>query len=128
MAKFIKFSVRNSAAAQPLGPPENILVNLEDITSVTASGATGANAKTAIIGLTGRAAQAAGYRTLTLAVSTSISAAVNPTIVNGQNNPIVSAIRSAMTANPGGVVASAQLGLDQAATPVQMYWRTATFA
>ena len=128
MAKFIKFSVRNSAAAQPLGPTENILVNLEDITSVIATGATGANAKTAIIGLTGRAAQAAGYRTLTLAVSTSISAAVNPTIVNGQNNPIVSAIRSAMTANPGGVVASAQLGLDQAATPVQMYWRTATFA
>ena len=31
MAKFIKFSVRNSAAAQPLGPTENILVNLEDI-------------------------------------------------------------------------------------------------
>ena len=128
MAKFIKFSVRNSAAASPLGPTENILVNLEDITSVTASGATGANAKTAIIGLTGRAAQAAGYRTLTLAVSTSISAAVNPTIVNGQNNPIVSAIRSAMTANPGGVVASAQLGVDQAAVPAQMYWRTAAFA
>ena len=76
------------------------------VTSVTASGATGANAKTAIIGLTGRAAQAAGYRTLTLAVSTSISAAVNPTIVNGQNNPIVSAIRSAMTANPGGVLST----------------------
>ena len=128
MAKFIKFSVRNSGAVQPLGPTENILVNLEDITSVTASGGTGANAKTAIIGLTGRAAQAAGYRTLTLAVSTSISAAVNPTIVNGQNNPIVSAIRSAMTANPGGVVASAQLGVDQAATPAQMYFRTATFA
>ena len=128
MAKFIKFSVRNSGAVQPLGPTENILVNLEDITSVTASGGTGANAKTAIIGLTGRAAQAAGYRTLTLAVSTSISAAVNPTIVNGQNNPIVSAIRSAMTANPGGVVASAQLGVDQAATPAQMYWRTAAFA
>mgnify|MGYP003628934757 FL=1 len=128
MAKFIKFSVRNSAAASPLGPTENILVNLEDITSVAASGATGANAKTAIIGLTGRAAQAAGYQTLTLAVSTSISAAVNPTIVTGQNNPIVSAIRSAMTANPGGVVASAQLGVDQAATPAQMYWRTAAFA
>ena len=127
MAKFIKFSVRNSAAAQPLGPTENILVNLEDITSVTASGATGANAKTAIIGLTGRAAQAAGYRTLTLAVSTSISAAVNPTIVNGQNNPIVSAFRSAMTAKPGGVIASAQLGLDQPPTPVQMYWRTPTY-
>mgnify|MGYP000167807969 FL=1 len=128
MAKFIKFSVRNSAAAQPLGPTENILVNVEDIARVQATGATGANAKTAIIGLTGRAAQAAGYQTLTLTVSTSLSAAVNPTIVTGQNNPVVAAIRSAMTANPGGVVASAQLGLDQAATPVQMYWRTATFA
>ncbi len=128
MAKFIKFSVRNSAAVQPLGPTENILVNVEDIARVQATGATGANAKTAIIGLTGRAAQAAGYQKLTLTVSTSLSAAVNPTIVNGQNNPIVAAIRSAMTANPGGVVASAQLGLDQAATPVQMYWRTAAFA
>ena len=128
MAKFIKFSVRNSAAASPLGPTENILVNLEDITSVVATGATGANAKTVIIGLTGRAAQAAGYQTLTLAVSTSISAAANPTIVTGQNNPLVSAVRSAMTANPGGVVASAQLGVDQAATPAQMYWRTAAFA
>jgi len=128
MAKFIKFSVRNSAAAQPLGPTENILVNVEDIARVQATGATGANAKTAIIGLTGRAAQAAGYQTLTLTVSTSLSAAVNPTIVTGQNNPVVAAIRSAMTANPGGVVASAQLGLDQAATPVQMYWRAATFA
>ena len=128
MAKFIKFSVRNSAAASPLGPTENILVNLEDITSVVATGATGANAKTVVIGLTGRAAQAAGYQTLTLAVSTSISAAVNPTIVTGQNNPLVAAVRSAMTANPGGVVASAQLGVDQAAVPAQMYWRTAAFA
>ena len=128
MAKFIKFSVRNSGAAQPLGPTENVLVNLEDITSVAATGATGANAKTVVIGLTGRAAQAAGYQTLTLTVSTSISAVANPTIVSGQNNPIVSAIRSAMTANPGGVVASAQLGVDQAAVPAQMYWRTAAFA
>ena len=128
MAKFIKFSVRNSAAASPLGPTENILVNLEDITSVVATGATGANAKTVVVGLTGRAAQAAGYQTLTLTVSTSISAVANPTIVTGQNNPIVSAIRSAMTANPGGVVASAQLGVDQAAVPAQMYWRTAAFA
>ena len=128
MAKFIKFSVRNSAAASPLGPTENILVNLEDITSVVATGATGANAKTVVVGLTGRAAQAAGYQTLTLAVSTSISAVANPTIVTGQNNPLVAAVRSAMTANPGGVVASAQLGVDQAAVPAQMYWRTAAFA
>ena len=128
MPKFIKFNVVNSAAVSPLGPRESILVNIEDITTVAATGATGANAKTVVVGLTGRAAQAAGYRTLTLTVSTSVSAAVNPTIVTGNANPLVAAVRSAMTANPGGVVATAQLGSDQAAVPVQMYFRTATYA
>ena len=127
MAKFIKFNVVNSGAASPLGPRESILVNIEDITKVTATGATGANAKTLVIGLTGRNSEA-GYKTLTLAVSTSISALVNPTIASGVANPLVSAVRSAMTANPGGVTASAQLGVDQAATPAQMYFRTATYA
>ena len=128
MPKFIKFNVVNSAAASPLGPRESILVNIEDITTVAATGATGANAKTVVVGLTGRAAQAAGYRTLTLTVSTSVSAAVNPTIVTGNANPLVAAVRSAMTANPGGIVASAQLGSDNAAVPAQMYFRTAAFA
>jgi len=128
MPKFIKFNVVNSAAASPLGPRESILVNIEDITTVAATGVTGANAKTVVVGLTGRAAQAAGYRTLTLTVSTSVSAAANPTIVTGNANPLVAAVRSAMTANPGGVVATAQLGSDQAAVPVQMYFRTATYA
>ena len=128
MGKFIKFNVQNSAAASPLSPTEGILVNVEDITKVTATGASGANAKTVVVGLTGRAAQAAGYVTLTLTVSTSLSAAVNPTIVTGKANPLVAAVRSAMTANPGGVVATVQLGKDQAATPAQMYFRTATYA
>ena len=128
MPKFIKFNVVNSAAVSPLGPRESILVNIEDITTVTATGVTGANAKTVVVGLTGRAAQAVGYKTLALTVSTSVSAAVNPTIVTGNANPLVAAVRSAMTANPGGVVATAQLGSDQAAVPVQMYFRTATYA
>ena len=133
MAKFIKFNVVNSGAASPLGPRESILVNIEDITTVAATGATGANAKTVVIGLTGRVAQAAaaggaGGRTLTLTVSTSVSALVNPTIASGAANPLVTAVRSAMTANPGGVTASAQLGVDQAAVPAQMYFRTATYA
>jgi hypothetical protein len=128
MAKFIKFNVVNSGALSPLGPREAILVNIEDITTVSATGATGANAKTVIVGLTGRAAQALGYRTLTLTVSTSVSAAVNPTIVDGLANPLTSAVRSAMTANPGGVTASVQLGVDQAAAPAQMYFRAATYA
>jgi len=128
MAKFIKFNVVDSGAASPLGPRESILVNIEDITKVTATGATGANAKTVVIGLTGRESQNAGYRTLTLTVSTSVSALVNPTIASGAANPLVTAVRSAMTANPGGVTATAQLGVDQAATPAQMYFRTATYA
>jgi len=128
MGKFIKFNVQDSAAVSPLSPTEKILVNVEDITKITATGVSGANAKTVVVGLTGRAAQAAGYVTLTLTVSTSLSAAVNPTIVTGKENPLVAAVRSAMTANPGGVVSSVQLGKDQAATPAQMYFRTATFA
>jgi len=128
MAKFIKFNVVDSGADSPLGPRETILVNIEDITTVTATGATGANAKTVIIGLTGRVEQATGYQTLTLTVSTSVSAAVNPTIASGVANPLTSAVRSAMTANPGGVTASVQLGVDQAATPAQMYFRTAAYA
>ena len=128
MAKFLKFNVINTAAAQPLGPTESLLVNVEDVTTVSATGLTGANAKTLIIGLTGRAAQAAGYQTLTLTISTSTGAAVNPTLTTGQANPLVQAVRSAMTANPGGVSATVQLGNDQAATPAQMYFRTATYA
>jgi hypothetical protein len=127
MAKFIKFNVVNSGAASPLGPREAILVNIEDITTVAATGATGANAKTVVVGLTGRNSEAL-YKTLTLTVSTSVSAAVNPTIASGVANPLTSAVRSAMTANPGGVTASVQLGVDQAATPAQMYFRTAVYA
>ena len=127
MAKFIKFNVVNSAAASPLGPRESILVNIEDITTVAATGLTGANAKTVVIGLTGRNSEAL-YKTLTLTVSTSVSAAANPTIASGVANPLTSAVRSAMTANPGGVTASVQLGVDQAATPAQMYFRTAVYA
>ena len=127
MAKFIKFNVVNSGAASPLGPRESILVNIEDITTVAATGLTGANAKTVVIGLTGRNSEAL-YKTLTLTVSTSVSAAANPTIASGVANPLTSAVRSAMTANPGGVTASVQLGVDQAAVPAQMYFRTAAYA
>ena len=33
-----------------------------------------------------------------------------------------------MTANPGGVQSTVQLGLDDAATPLQMYFRSFTIA
>ena len=123
MAKFIRFNVQDSTAVSPLSPTEKILVNVEDISFISATGASGANAKTVVVGLRGPL-----FGTLTLTVSTSLSAAVNPTIVTGKENPLTAAVRSAITANPGGVVSSVQLGKDQAATPAQMYFRTATFA
>ena len=138
MAKFIKFPCTNTAVVAPLSPINNILVNVEDITTVTATGLTGANAKTVVIGLTGRAAQAAaaggaGGQTLTLTVSTSSAAGVNPTLIDGQANPLVAAVRSAMTANPGGVATTCTPGFDDVATAanpngIKMYWRTATYA
>ena len=116
MAKYISFPCHNTAVAAPLGPINSVLVNVEDITTVTATGLTGANAKTCVIGLTGRAAQGAGYQTLTISVST-----------------LVAAVRSAMTANPGGVATTCSPGFDDIATAavpngVRMYWRTATYA
>ena len=134
MAKYISFPCHNTAVAAPLGPINSVLVNVEDITTVTATGATGgATAKTCVIGLTGRAAQAAGYQTLTLSVSTSTAALANPTLITGQANPLVAAVRSAMTANPGGVATTCSPGFDDIATAavpngVRMYWRTATYA
>ena len=51
--------------------------------------------------------------------------AAAPTITDGDS--VYDALVSAMTANPGGVVSSVILGKDQAATPVQMYWRSVAF-
>ena len=53
--------------------------------------------------------------------------------VDGQGSPLVDAVHSAMTANPGGVVTTCSLGKDQAAATVssfqmaaQMFWGLAT--
>ena len=126
MAKFIKFNITLTGAVQPAAPISPILINVDDITTVTAAGAAGAQSSV-VIGLTGRNTQA-GYTTLTLQPSTSASALVAPTFVDGQRNPLEDAVHSAMTANPGGVVTTCSLGNDQAAVGVQMFWGTATFA
>ena len=137
MSKFIQFNVANSAAVSPLGPISPVLINVEDITTFVATGATGANPKTLVINLSGRyarAAAAAGVpgRLLTLSFSTSIAGAVNPTVVTGQPNPFVEALVAAMSQDVPGV-AVYQLGNDQstaAAAPngVQMYIRTAVLS
>ena len=131
MAKYIKFSCINTAAVSPLSPNQTILLSSDSIATVSATGASGANAKTVIIGLNSAIAATGAIsnpKQLLLTVSTSTGAATNPTIVTGQENPLVKAVHYAMTANPGGIVANANLGFDQAATPLQMYWRTSTFS
>ena len=137
MSKFIQFNVANSAAVSPLGPISPVLINVEDIATFVATGATGANAKTLVINLSGRYARAAAGvglpgRVLTLSFSTSIAGAVNPTVVTGQPNPFVEALVAAMSQDVPGV-AVYQLGNDQsvaAAAPngVQMYIRSAVFS
>ena len=131
MAKYIKFSCINTAAVSPLSPNQTILLSSDSIATVSATGASGANAKTVIIGLNSAIAATGAIsnpKQLLLTVSTNTGTAVNPTLVTGQENPLVKAVHYAMTANPGGIVANANLGFDQAAVPVQMYWRTGTFS
>lgn len=132
MAKFIKFEVINTAATQPTGAITPVLVNVDKILSYLATGA-GAigNPKVLIIGLdnggvTGSTDQP---EKLTLAVSTATSGAiVNPTFADGSDNPLIKAFAYAITANPGGVASLCNLGNDQAAVPLRMYWRTATYS
>ena len=50
-----------------------------------------------------------------------------PTITNGAKSP-AKAIYAAMTANPGGVQSTVQLGLDEAVVPVQMYFSSFAIA
>ena len=137
MSKFIQFNVVNSAAAQPLGPINPIMINVEDIATFAATGATGANAKTLAINLCGRyertavAATLPG-RVLTLTFATSTVLGTNPITVDGQPNPFVQALVAAMSQDVPGV-AVYQLGNDQstlAAAPNgdQMYIFSATIA
>ena len=130
MAQFIEFNCIDNAVVQPLGPNNRVLVNVDTIRTVSATGASGANPKTVVIGFDTLVAgsTATNPKDLTLTVSTDKAAAVNPTITSGNTNPLVDAVRSALTANPGGVKTKCVLGNDQAATPVQMYWRTATYS
>jgi len=131
MAKFIKFICTDTAAVQPLGPLNPILINVEKIQSYAATGGPGGNAKTLVVGLDngGVAGSAQNPDNLSLTVSTSSGGAlVNPSFVSGSDNPLVKALVYAIQANPGGVVATVKLGLDQAPIPLQMYFRAGTLS
>ena len=142
MAKFVKFKITNSDAALAAGGDysRDVLVNVDDIENVgdvvNAGNYSVIVTLKGIVGLApagyiaGDLASTIGGRILTLTVSTSPTAAANPTAITvAQNMPSQSIVR-ALTANPGGVAASAQLSKDGAglAANNQMYWSSAVFS
>ena len=115
MAKFIEFNVMGNASSY-LNTKH--LLNVDLISEIKQTAA-----QTLEVQLN---AVPSGKDLVTLTASTSTSSQVNPT--NSTGAPLGDAVKSAMTANPGGVKASAQLGKDQAATPLQMYWSDIVWA
>ena len=133
MGKFLKFQVRNAATATSATGSRDILVNVDQIQSVI-GGAAGA---TVVVNLKDGPAGAVRAWTFTLgttvvsdpADTTGAGAVANvaPTAPLGVNMPSQS-VNRALTANPGGVSSSVQLGVDGAAVPVRMYFTQAVFA
>ena len=126
MGKFLKFQVRNAATATSATGSRDILINVDQIESVI-DGAAGVNV---IVNLTNDIAAGAKFWTFTLGTTVSSDPAdttgngavanVAPTAPLGVNMPSQS-VNRALTANPGGVSSSVQLGVDGAATPLRMY-------
>ena len=133
MGKFLKFQVRNAATATSATGSRDILINVDQIESVI-DGAAGVNV---IVNLTNDIAAGAKFWTFTLgttvisdpADTTGAGAVANvaPTAPLGVNMPSQS-VNRALTANPGGVSSSVQLGVDGAATPLRMYVTQAVLA
>ena len=132
MSKFLKFNIVDSAAPLTQGSE---LVNVDQIQSVSYVAGTGVLS----LVLEGAVSTQAGYaiandgsatvpaavlsqRVINITVTTTKDGTVGvPTIANGSKSP-QKAVYAALTANPGGVQSTVQLGLDEAATPLQMYF------
>jgi hypothetical protein len=146
MAKFIKFNIQNSGNGLDATSGFRY-VDVKDIESVTdvIGGGPGYAVQIVLKGLAsfapGHANDATvppdtvGGRVLTLAVQTSVAIAAgansaDPAAITVAGNMPSQAILKAMSANPGGVAASAQLGRDGAGLTAnaQMYWNSFTIA
>ena len=123
MAKFIKFNIVDSST---LANQKVHLLDVDNISDISYAGQTVSIVLRSPSGAFGVDTASAGIsgRVVSLEVSTSKSSLSSaPTITNGSAAPD-QAIIKAMTANPGGVAATAQLGKDEAGTPLQMYWHS----
>ena len=128
MSKFLKFNIVDSSAPLTQGSE---LVNVDQIQSVSYAAATGVlslvlegavSLSAAPVGAELFAEQTYGARVINITVTTTKDGTAGvPTIANGSKSP-QKAVYAALTANPGGVQSTVQLGLDEAATPLQMYF------
>jgi hypothetical protein len=126
MGKFLKFQIRNAATATSATGSRDILINVDNIESVI-DAAAGASFD---VNLSDGPAGALRFWTFTLGTTTIADpgnttgngavANVAPTPPLGVNMPSQS-VNRALTANPGGVSSSVQLGVDGAGTPIRMY-------
>jgi hypothetical protein len=159
MAKFIKFNIANNATLASGTGSRSVLLDVDKIESISDAVSGGAYsvvitlseyvgldaAQTINYGADANQTVAAGTvggRILTLLVGTStISdpantqgtgavAIVNPSAVTVAGNMPSQVINRALTANPGGVSSTCQLGKDGAGLLAddQMYWNQATFS
>ncbi len=135
MSKFLKFNIVDSGALATQGTQ---LVNVDQIQSVAYNAGALTIVLDGAVGVQAAAGGAAtdpnqfavtyGARVITITVTTTKDGTAGvPTIVNGSKSP-QKAVYAALTANPGGVQSTVQLGLDEAATPIQMYFSAFSIA
>ena len=133
--KFLKFNIVNTGAPLTQGVQ---LVNADHIQSVAYNAGALTIVLDGAVSIQAAAGGAAtdpnqlavtyGARVISLVVSTSKSGAqAIPTITNGASAPD-KAIYAAMTANPGGIQSTVQLGSDQAVAPLQMWFKSFVIA
>jgi len=133
--KFLKFNISSTPLLS--GP---YLVNADDIQSVgyqvgagtitiTLKGAVSVQVAHTGSGATDVAVPAIqmGARVITITCSNSLAAVVAPAVTLGRKSPD-KAVYAAMTANPGGIQSTVQPGLDDSATPLQIYFTSYTIA
>ena len=118
MSKFLKFNIVNSGALETQGIE---LVNVDQIQSVGYVAGTGV-LSIVLSGAVGADVASYSGRVINITVTTTKDGTAGvPTITNGSKSP-QKAVYAALTANPGGVQSTVQLGLDEAGTPLQMYF------
>ena len=124
MSKFLKFNIVNTGALATQGTQ---LVNVDQIQSVAYAGLTGV-LSIVLNGAVGTDVASYSGRVISITVTTTKDGTAGiPNITNGAKSP-QKAVYAALTANPGGVQSTVQLGLDEAATPAQLYFSAFTIA